>query len=78
MMSKNIHVTHRDDGTWAVVREKADRASGIFPTQEKAIKWGRPIAQKDKVEFVIHNVKNRIRDKDSYGNDPCPPRDTKY
>lgn len=77
-MSKNIHVTRRNDNSWAVIREKAEKASAIFPTQEKAIKWGRPIAEKEKVEFVIHDMKNKIRDKDSYGNDSCPPKDRKY
>lgn len=77
-MSKNIHVTHRNDNAWAVIREKAEKASKIFPTQEKAIEWGRPIAKADRVEFVIHDTKNRIRDKDSYGNDFCPPKDKKY
>jgi hypothetical protein len=77
-MSKNIHITHRGDKTWAVIREKSDRASAIFPTQKKAEEWARPIAKQDRVELVIHDIKNRIRDKDSYGNDACPPRDTKY
>ncbi len=78
IMAKNIHVTHRDNDKWAVIKENAEKASGIFPTQEKAINFGRPIAKKDKVELVIHDVKNRIRDKDSYGADLCPPKDKKY
>jgi hypothetical protein len=77
-MPRNIHITHRDDNGWAVVREKAEKASGIFSTQEKAINFGRPIAKKEKVELVIHDTKNRIRDKDSYGDDSCPPKDKKY
>lgn len=77
-MAKNIHVTRRADGSWAVVKEKAQQASGLFPTQKEAIEWGRPMAQKNKVELVIHDRENRIRDKDSYGNDPCPPKDRKY
>ena len=30
-----------------------------------------------KSEVVIHGTDGRIRDKDSYGNDPMPPKDTK-
>ena len=78
MSKKDIHITHREDGQWAVIREKAKQASGLFPTQEKAIGVGRPMAKRDKVDLVIHDIKNRIRDADSYGHDPCPPRDTKY
>ncbi len=33
-------------------------------------------AKKKKVEHVIHNKDGKISDKDSYGNDPFPPRDT--
>jgi len=27
---------------------------------------------------VTHRPNGQIRDKDSYGPDPCPPRDTKH
>jgi len=77
-MAKNIHVTHREDGSWAIIREKAKQASGLYDTQREAIELAREMARKGRVELVIHDRENRIRDKDSYGNDPCPPRDTKY
>ena len=51
---------------------------GLYPTQEQAINVGRPIAQVNQVELVIHDRKNRIRDKDSYGNDPPSIRDTRF
>ncbi len=34
-------------------------------------------AKARKVEHVIHNMDGKISDKDSYGNDPFPQRDTK-
>jgi uncharacterized protein YdaT len=77
-MSKNVHVTHRKDGSWAVVREKSERASSLHDTQREAIEAGREIARNNRAELVIHDKENRIRDKDSYGHDPNPPRDTKY
>ena len=77
-MSKNIHVTHRKDGSWAVIGEGDDRASSIHDTQRDAIDAGRPIAERNRSELVIHNRDNRIRDKDSYGPDPFPPRDKKH
>lgn len=43
-----------------------------------AIAYGRDIAIRQQSELVIHDRHGRIRDKDSYGNDPCPPRDTKF
>lgn len=38
----------------------------------------REIAINERSEVVIHRPDGRIRDKDSYGNDPNPPRDRKY
>ena len=77
-MSKNIHITHRADRSWAVVQAASDWAMGLYPTQEQAINVGRPIAKINQAELVIHDRKNRIRDKDSYGNDPPYIRDTRF
>lgn len=74
-MRKNIHVTHRKSGEWAVKGERDDRASGLYGTQREAINAGREIARTNRSELVIHDRENRIRDSDSYGNDPCPPKD---
>jgi hypothetical protein len=78
MAKKNIHVTHRKDGSWAVKGEGDKRASSLHKTQGGAINAGTPIAKANKSELVIHDRKNRIRDKDSYGNDPNPPKDKKH
>ena len=75
--SKNIHVTRREDG-WAVVREGADRASSLHPTQSGALDVGRDMARRERGELFIHDRDNRIRDRDSFGNDPFPPRDHKH
>lgn len=77
-MGKNIHVTHRNDGNWAVIGEGDKRASSLHDTQSEAIEAGRPLAQGNRAELVIHDRDNRIRDKDSYGNDPCPPKDKRH
>ncbi len=77
-MKKNVHVTHRKNESWAVITEGKERASSLHDTQRDAIKAGQEIAQNNKVELVIHDRKNRIRDSDSYGNDPVPPRDKKH
>jgi hypothetical protein len=77
-MKKNIHITHRKDGDWAVKGAGDSKASGLHKTQRDAIKSGQPIAERNKSELVIHDIRNRIRDKDSYGNDPLPPRDKKH
>lgn len=77
-MPKNIHVTHRADDSWAVIGERDSRASSLHDTQAAAIEAARAIAMNNRSELVIHDRHNLIRDKDSFGNDPFPPRDRKH
>jgi uncharacterized protein DUF2188 len=77
-MAKNIHVTHRKEGDWAVKGEGDARASGLYDTQVEAIEAGRDIAKNNQSELFIHDRRNRIRDRDSYGSDPHPPKDRKH
>jgi hypothetical protein len=71
------HVVPRD-GNWAVQRENGDRASSVHRTQADAIAAGQRIARAERTEVVIHGRDGRIRDSDSFGNDPCPPGDKKH
>ena len=75
---KDIHVVPSADGGWATKRSGAGRASDLHETQQDAIDAGRTSAKRDGVELVIHGKNGQIRDKDSYGNDPCPPKDRKH
>lgn len=77
MPKRDIHVTHRADNSWAVVREKAERATSLHKTQREALEVARPLAKQDKVELTTHGRGNRIIDSDSYGLDPMPPKDRK-
>ena len=77
-MGKNQHVTPRPDGQWQVIGENNQRATAITSTQQEAIEIGRNIARNQHSELVIHRPNGQIRDKDSYGNDTNPPRDTKH
>ena len=62
-------------GGWSVQQTGAGRATKVFDTQAEAVKHGRAIAKKEKAEFYIHRSDGTIREKDSYGLDPFPPRD---
>lgn len=73
---KDQHVVPHKDG-WAVKGSGNSKATSIQPTQQKAVKDAVKIAKHQKSEVVIHGKDGKIRDKDSYGNDPCPPKDTK-
>ncbi|MEQ9853468.1 MULTISPECIES: DUF2188 domain-containing protein [Pectobacterium] len=72
-MGKNQHVVPHN-GEWAVRGEGNERVTKTFDTQREAIDYGRGIARSQESELVIHRPDGRIRDKDSYGNDPFPPR----
>lgn len=76
-MGKSQHVVRRDEG-WGVRGEGNSRDSSVHPTQSEAIDAAREIARNQHSEVVIHGRDGRIRDSDSYGNDPFPPRDTRH
>lgn len=78
MPKRDVHVVPRKGEGWAVIREKAERASSRHPTQAKAEKAGREIAKRELVELVTHDRQGKIRDSDSYGRDPNPPKDKKH
>lgn len=73
MAKKNQHVVPRGND-WAVKRGGADRATTIVPTQREAIEIAREIAKNNNSELLIHGRDGRIRERDSYGNDPYPPK----
>lgn len=73
----NQHVTKRPDGNWQVLGEGNSRATSVTKTQREAISIARNIAINQKSEVVIHGVNGKIRNKNSYGNDPYPPEDKK-
>jgi len=76
-MSKRQHVVPRDSG-WAVRGENNTRDTSRHRTQGDAIDAARDMAQNQRGEVVIHRPDGTIRDSDSYGNDPNPPKDSKH
>jgi len=77
MSKKNVHVVTHPEG-WAAKKEGNTRASSVHDTQREAIAAARKLAINEKSELVIHGRDNKIRDKDSYGPDPNPPRDKRH
>lgn len=74
---KDQHVVPRKSG-WGVHGEGNKRDSSHHRTQRAAIDAARDIAKKQRSEVVIHRKDGRIRDSDSYGRDPHPPKDKKH
>lgn len=74
MTKRDIHVVPHPDG-WATQKEGAGRAGVVVDTQKEAIERARDQARREQVEVVIHRPDGTIRDSDSYGSDPHPPKD---
>ena len=72
MAKKNQHVVPSNDG-WGVRGAGNERLTSRHRTQGDAIDAAREIAIRNRSEVVIHRPNGRIRDRDSYGNDPFPP-----
>ena len=77
MAGKPVHVVPKGEG-WAVKSAGATKASRCTETQAEAIQIGRAQAKNNQTELVIHRQDGTIRDSDSYGKDPCPPKDMKH
>ena len=73
MAGKTQHVVPHEDG-WAVKGEGNQRATSVHNTQQQAIDAAREIARNQQSELIIHRPNGRIRDKDSHGQDPFPPK----
>ncbi len=77
MAKKNQWVTIHPKG-WAIKGEGNKRATKVTKTQKEAINIAKKIAKNQKSELYIQNREGKIRSKDSYGNDPCPPKDKEH
>lgn len=73
MTRKNQHVVPHAKG-WAVKSAGAAKASSVHSTQKSAIKTARSNAIKNSSEMLIHRTNGRIRERNTYGKDPFPPR----
>ncbi len=70
---KNQHIVPHPEG-WAVISEGSSKPTKVFTTQSEAIAKGRDIAINQQSELLIHNREGQIRERNSYGNDPHPPK----
>lgn len=73
MSGKNQHVVPHSGG-WAVRGAGNERATSVHGTQSEAIAHARGIAQNQHSELLIHGRNGQIRERDSFGGDPYPPK----
>ena len=72
-MNNNQHVVPHNK-QWAVRAAGSKRVTSVHRTQTEAIDAARSIAQHQKVELLIHGRDGTIRERNSYGADPYPPK----
>lgn len=75
MNRKSNHVVPSKVHGWAVIKSGATRASRSFGSKDAAVKYARTISKNERTELYIHKKDGTIQNRDSYGNDPFPPRD---
>lgn len=73
MAGKNQHVVPHGE-RWAVQGAGNEKVTKQFDTQREAIAHARSIAVNQQSEVLIHNQEGQIRERNSYGNDPFPPK----
>lgn len=69
MAKKGQHVVPSTSG-WSVMKAGASKASSTHATQHEAIAAATTIARNQRTELFIHGRDGRIRERNSYGNDP--------
>ena len=77
-MKKHTYHVVPGNKSWDIKRSGTETPMARYRTQSEAIEMGRQYAMVEQTELRIHGRDGRIRDSDSYGNDPFPPRDRKY
>lgn len=75
-MAKNsYHVIAKSDGKWSVKKTGAARASRNFSTKSEAIRVAaNTLKRSGGGELIVHGKDGTVRSRDSYGNDPIPPK----
>lgn len=74
MANKNFHSVPWGDN-WAVKKEGVKTPVSIHHKQSIAEDKTHQLAKKAEVEAVYHKGNGQIKDKDSFGQDPNPPKD---
>lgn len=68
-----IHTVSRPSG-WGNLKAGASRVSKMYSTKSQAQAAGRNAALKQGAEHIVHNMDGKISSRNSYGNDPHPPK----
>ncbi len=73
MSGKVQHIVKHPKG-WAVKSANGKNPTSVHNTQKEAIEVGKRIARSQQSELIVHRIDGTIREKNSYGKDPYPPK----
>lgn len=73
MSKKNQHVVPSGKN-WAIKGAGNSKATKIVSTQKEASKIAREISINQGSEMFIHKRNGQIRERNTYGRDPFPPK----
>lgn len=76
MPRKEYHVVPHENG-WAVKKNNASKSSACTSTKSDAVSKAKGLSKNSGSEMVVHGKNGKIQYSNSYGNDPCPPKDKK-
>ena len=74
MPNKDNYWTTKGEDGWKVKREGNQRATSLHETQSEAWKKARFRAKQNGGEAFLKGRDGKIRERNSYGNDPYPPK----
>lgn len=70
----NYWAQKREDGKWEAKREGASRASKVTDTQAEAWAYSKEKAKETGSEAFLKGRDGKIRERNTYGKDPHPPK----
>jgi hypothetical protein len=73
-MAKGDVSTYNEDNVWKSKVEGSTRAAHVGGTKAEQTATGRQMAKDRGVEHAIRKLDGTIGEKNSYGNDPHPPK----
>ena len=77
MPRKTHHVVPNSEGGWDIKKGGGQRSIKHFDKKTDAVSRATEIAKKKQSELIIHKKDGTIQNPNSFGGDPCPPKDKK-
>lgn len=71
---KNYWTQQRPDRKWESKREGGERASEVTETQAEAWDYSKSKAKESGCEAFLKGRDGKIRERNTYGKDPYPPK----